>query len=156
MEEQKIYRQYLDILKAKLVRKYDQLGLRASGKFERELEPEVKGNILRMWGADHSKYMEHGRDAGGMPPIKAISDWIENKKGLPQEFIENKDQIKWAIAKKIAKEGIRVPNEHNKGNVVSEPLEQWLANELYQMLDKVGLVWEKRIASDVIQILNTA
>lgn len=156
MDEKTLYRDYLNRFRLRLIEEYDRLGLRASGSFERGLEGEVKGNVITMWGAHHSLFMEQGRRAGGMPPVERIAEWIENKKGLPQSFIENKDQIKWAIAKNIAKQGIKVPNKHNKGGVISKPLEQFLTTELYNMLDKVGIIWEKKITSDVIKILDAA
>ena len=156
MTEQALYRNYLDLFRKRLIQEYDRMGLRASGEFEQGLEGVVKGNVLTMFGVDHSLYMEVGRTPGGMPPIERIEHWIENKKGLPNSFRENKDQIKWAIAKKIAKEGIKVPNQFNKGGVISRPLEEFLTIELEKLLDQVGIIWEKRITSDVIKILEAA
>lgn len=155
-EDEKLYMTYLEQLHLKLINKYDELGLRASGKYEDELEPKVKGNTLTMWGSYHSIFMESGRGPGGFPPRKAIEDWIETKDGLPPIFKEKKKQFAFIIARKIAEEGIKVPNEYNKGKVVSEVLEEFLANDIYEMLDELGLIWTRRITSDIKQIFKQA
>ena len=156
MNEEQIYWAYLERLRRKLIGKYDELGLRAGSKYEKELEPEVEGNRLTMWGAYHSIFMEQGRSAGAMPPIAAIEEWIETKEGLPQHFIERKDQVKWAIAKKIANEGTSVPNKFNKGKVISEILDEFLVKDIYEMLDELGVIWTQRFQSDIVQLFKQA
>lgn len=152
--EEAIYIKYMESLKQKLIAKYDELGLRASGKFAEELEYEVKGNKLRMTGASHSWFMENGRKSGGFPPIKAIEEWIEVKQNLPSEFKENKRQFAFIIARKIAKEGIKVPNKYNEGDVISDVVESFLANDLYDMIEELGGLFLARIQSDVIQLMQ--
>lgn len=155
-EKEQIYNKYLELLRLKLIAKYDELGLRASGDYEQELEPDVRGDKLIMYGAFHSQFMEHGRDAGKFPPRKAIEDWIETKQGLPAEFREKKKQFAFLIARKIAKEGIKVPNEHNKGKVVSSVVDDFLANDINDMLEELGEIYLARIMIDVKQILQAA
>lgn len=156
MNEETIYLKYLDMLRIKLIAKYDELGLRASGKYEDALEPEVSPNRLIMWGAPHSKYMQDGRDAGKFPPRSAIVEWIETKDGLPSIFREKKDQFAFLIARKIAEEGIDVPNEFNKGEVVSSVVDDFLANDINSMLQELGDVYLPRIKSDIVQLLKVA
>lgn len=158
MNNRELYSKYLERLRIKLIQKYDELGLRASGKYEEALETEItgNGNTLIMWGANHAYYMEHGRGTGKFPPRKAIEDWIERKQGIPQEWKDKKKQWAYVIARKIATEGITVPNEHNKGEVIQSVVDDFLANDLYEMLDELGIVWGKQIESDVINILKTA
>ncbi len=156
MTEKDLYNKYLQALKQKLIKKYDQLGLRASGDYERKLESQVKGNTLTMLGAGHSFFMENGRRSGGFPPTKAIINWIESKPGLPSEFKENKKQFAFLIARKIAKEGVKVPNRFNKGRVISEVVDEFLANDIYDMLEELGAVWAGRLTSDVIEIFKQA
>lgn len=155
-EHEKLYNTYLERLRLKLINKYEELGLRASGKYQDELEPQVKGNVLTMWGSYHSIFMESGRGSGGFPPRQVIEDWIETKDGLPPIFKEKKKQFAYIIARKIAEEGIKVPNEHNRGRVVSEVIEEFLANDIYEMLDELGLIWTKRVTSDIKQIFKEA
>lgn len=154
MNEEEIYKQYLEILKAKLVLKYDELGLRASGDYESELEYEIAKNKLIMYGAFHSTFMESGRRPGGFPPIQAIENWIEIKPGLPSIFVEKKRQFAFLIARKIAQQGITVPNENNKGQVISSVVDDFLANDIFDMIEELGQIYLARIESDVLQIFK--
>jgi hypothetical protein len=156
MEKEAIYLKYLERLRLKLIAKYIELGLRASGDYEQELEPVVDGDKMIMLGAFHSQFMEHGREPGKFPPRKAIEDWIDTKSSLPAEFREKKSQFAFLIARKIAKEGIKVPNEYNQGEVVSSVVNDFLANDLQEMFDEFGDIYFKRIQSDVVSILMAA
>ncbi len=156
MDNRQLYYRYLEKLRTKLIQKYDELGLRASGDYERSLEAVVKGDKLIMFGANHSQFMEHGRSPGGFPPRKAIEDWIDKKQGLPNEFREKKKQFAFIIARKIATEGIKVPNQFNKGKVISQVVDEFLANDIYEMLDELKLEWNKQIQSDIINVLKIA
>ena len=158
MSRKEIYTSYLERFKKDLIANYDKLGLRASGKFAEGLHYEVKGNKLTMYGPKHSIFMENGRGPGGFPPLKAIEEWIEVKKGLPAIFVENKKQFAFIIARKIAKEGIKVPNEHNAGNVVSDVVTLYLGEYLYKLLDEVGEEYMRHVdfESDFRNILQSA
>lgn len=152
--QEQIYIKYLEILKEKLISKYIELGLKASGSYEEELESEVLPNKLIMWGAGHSYFMENGRNSGKFPPKNVIEDWIENKDGLPAVFKEKKKQFAFLIARKIATEGIKVPNEYNKGNVVSAVVDDFLANDISAMLEELGEVFLARIKVDILKLFK--
>ena len=152
--QEQIYIKYLEILKEKLISKYIELGLKASGSYEEELEEEVLPNKLIMWGAGHSYFMENGRNSGKFPPKNVIEDWIETKEGLPAVFKEKKKQFAFLIARKIATEGIKVPNEHNKGNVVSAVVDDFLANDISAMLEELGEVFLARIKVDILKLFK--
>lgn len=152
--DEEIYHRFLERLRLKLIAKYVELGLRASGSYEDELEAEVLPNKLIMWGAGHSYFMENGRNSGGFPPIRVIEDWIETKQGLPAIFKEKKKQFAFLIARKIATEGIKVPNEHNKGKVVSDVVDDFLANDIDEMLSELGEVFLARIKVDILKIFK--
>jgi len=156
MTEQEIYMKYLERLRLKLIAKYEELGLRASGKYANELEPFVGNNKLIMYGANHSEYMEHGREPGKFPPRQVISDWIDTKQGLPAIFREKRNQFIYLISRKIAEKGISVPNEFNKGEVVSSVVDDFLANDIQEMVNELGIVYLQRIKSDVVNILKAA
>lgn len=153
-QEKSIYEKYLERLRIKLITKYDELGLRASGEFEDELEGEITKSSMIMWGAPHSYYMEKGRGAGGFPPLKAIEDWIEVKQGIPAIFEEKKRQFAFIIARKIAQEGITVPNQFNKGKLIEDVVNDFLADDIYEMLEELGDVFLSRIRADVVGILQ--
>ena len=56
-----------------------------------------------MYLADYYKYVEKGRNAGKMPPIKPILDWVKIKLRLPRE---KENGVAWAIAKNMEKIGV--------------------------------------------------
>lgn len=149
-----IYYKYLERLRLKLIAKYDELGLRASGDYAKELEPEATPTKMIMWGAFHSEFMENGRRSGKFPPINVIEEWIEVKKNLPPIFREKKKQFAFLIARKIANEGIQVPNEFNKGKVVSAVVDDFLANDIDEMISELGEVYMSRIEVDVLEIFK--
>lgn len=159
--KEQIYLKYLEILRIKLIKKYDELGLRASGKYADALEAKTEPNKLIMFGSPHSGVMEFGRRAGKFPPYNPetgtfdqIAEWIETKQGLPAIFKEKKKQYAFLIARKIAREGIRVPNEYNKGEVISSVVDDFLANDISLMLEELGDIFLARIKSDVLQIFK--
>lgn len=156
MTKEEIYQKYLERLRLKLIAKYEELGLRASGKYANELKGEVSGDKITMFGAFHSQFMEHGREPGKFPPRKAIEDWIDTKSTLPAIFKEKKSQFAFLIARKIAKEGINVPNEFNKGNVISSVVDDFLGNDINEMLKELGEIFLTRIKSDVVQLFKEA
>ena len=152
--EESIYLKFLERLKLKLIAKYEELGLRASGGYADALEAQVSTNKLIMLGADYSYYMENGRGAGKFPPISAIEDWIDNKKGLPAIFQEKKKSMAFLIARKIATEGIKVPNDFNKGNVISSVVDDFLANDINELIEQLGGVYLARLKVDILQIFK--
>lgn len=149
-----IYVKFLERLRLKLIAKYQELGLVASGRYADELEATTQPNKLIMYGANHSQFMENGRNSGRFPPTRVIEDWIETKKGLPAIFKEKKKIYAFLIARKIAKEGIKVPNEFNKGKVISTVVEDFLANDVADLLLELGDVFLARIKVDILKIFK--
>lgn len=158
MNRKVIYTEYLERFKKDLIANYDKLGLRASGKFAESLNYEIKGEKLTMYGSHHSLYMENGRGAGGFPPLRAIEEWIEVKQGLPAIFVEKKKQFAFIIARKIANEGIKVPNKYNEGKVISDVVTLYMGEYLYKMLDDIGEEYMREVdfVSDFKNILQAA
>lgn len=58
---------------------------------------------------DYWKFVENGREKGGMPPVSAIERWITAKQIVPQmkdgKKLPTIQQLSWAIAKSIEKNG---------------------------------------------------
>lgn len=156
MKTEEIYLKYLERLRLKLIIKYDELGLRASGGFAEGLEATATEKKMIMFGVDYAKYLEYGRTAGKFPPRQAIEDWIEVKKGLPEIFYEKKKQMAFVIARKIAREGITVPNSRNTGGVISKVVDDFLGNDIHEMIEELGTLWIPRIQSDIIAIFKQA
>lgn len=131
-----------------MVKKYDELGFRASGDWEKSLENEViegsgkyTGTIS---GANYTYWMEHGRKPGKFPPRSAILKWI-NDKGIIAEGI-SQNSLAFLISRKIANEGTKV-----RPGIVSDVITQQRVQELFS---KIGQVFINEVRSDVIKELK--
>lgn len=121
-----IYQDWLDILVKDARESYEKSGLKASGDYGKQLEGTLKMSTfldnLKLLGAPHSIYMSDGRrpnkvKSRGMIRFMhgKIEQWIKDK-GLR---FDDTDSAAWAIATKIVKEGITVPNKYNDGKVIN-------------------------------------
>ena len=115
---------------------------KTKGRFEVNLE------LMDYW-----KYIENGRKAGKMPPIKAIEKWIEVKPVLPRPMANGKlpttKQLAYLISRKIGLEGIKPQpllqqSVDNVMDVMMEYIEDAIAKDRQNALDgiynEVGLV----------------
>lgn len=98
---------------------YKAKGLMASGNFAKELKLVVGGNSARITAPRYVGAMEGGRAVGKRPPLWIIRKWIDdkNKQGANIPL-----SAAYPIAKTIGEFGIKVPNSHNPGGVVSDVL----------------------------------
>ncbi|WP_353166417.1 hypothetical protein [Empedobacter brevis] len=157
---ERIYTKYLEALKLKLIKIYEDEGIVASSRYKEELKWTAKGSsnkgnfVFTMWGANHSFFIENGRAPGKFPPIKDIENWIEIKKGLPAVFKEKKEQFAFIIARNIAEKGIQVPNKFNKGKIVSRALTEFLEADVDSMIQELGVVYSDQLQDDIIKIFK--
>lgn len=98
---------------------YKAKGLMASGNFAKELKLVVGRNSAQITAPRYVGAMEGGRAVGKRPPLWIIRKWIEdkNKQGANIPL-----SAAYPIAKAIGESGIKVPNSHNPGGVVSDVL----------------------------------
>lgn len=98
---------------------YKAKGLMASGNFAKELKLVVGSNSAQITAPRYVGAMEGGRIAGKRPPLWIIRKWIEdkNRQGATIPL-----SAAYPIAKAIGESGIKVPNSHNPGGVVSDVL----------------------------------
>lgn len=99
----------LNSLKQDLIRKHIELGMKASGQWEEELEVVViqtnAGISGALKGEDYTVQLSEGRAPGKFPPLEDIEAWVESK-GLAA--IDNEistSSLAYLIARKIAREG---------------------------------------------------
>lgn len=127
-----------------MVVKYDVLGFRASGQWEKELSTSLDANQFHyhgeIKGMNYTYWMEHGRKAGKFPPINAIKKWIDDK-NISYEGI-TKNSLAFLIARKIANEGTTV-----RPGIVSDAITEQRINEL---IKNVGRIFTTQVQSDVI------
>jgi hypothetical protein len=114
----------------KLRENYESLGLRASGRWGRSLQTvvtdETYGFRGLIKGLDYTNQMVRGRgpnqnQSRGMIAFMYVKilEWMQVK-GIS-------DLNPWLVAQKIVREGIKVPNRHNPGTVISDVInDQWL------------------------------
>lgn len=131
-----------------MVKKYDELGFRASGDWAKSLENEVTEANYKytgtISGANYTYWMEHGRKPGKFPPRNAILKWITDK-GIIAEGI-SQNSLAFLIARKIAQEGTRM-----RPGIVSDVITEQRVRDLY---DKIGQVFINEVRSDVIKELK--
>lgn len=105
-------------LRKEIFDNYVSKGLVASGDFGRNLTLHEKGDSVKLTSPKHVIQMEKGRKAGSFPPVSAIRQWIKDKNRTAGTDIP--EEAAYAIACVIKRDGIRVPNRHNGGGVVSD------------------------------------
>lgn len=148
MKQQEIIDKWLQGVKADLIKEYNSLGLRASGNWEKSLETFSTDNRAIIYGAKYTYQMENGRKPGKYPPRQAIEDWIDAK-GL--RYTIKKSSLAFLIQRKIAQEGIKVPNKYNRGGVVSSVVTMDRINSLISELQLVNVL---QVSSDIIDIIK--
>lgn len=107
-----LFNKELEALRLDLIAKYNELGMKASGEWERQLEYVVEvteRNVKAVFiGLDYTEYLTKGRPKGGTyvdgAMRIAIRQWIDDKGITPYDNI-SKDQLAFLIARKISEEG---------------------------------------------------
>ncbi|MCG8212937.1 hypothetical protein J2Q11_08635 [Tenacibaculum finnmarkense genomovar finnmarkense] len=152
-----IIQKYASRIVTQLIQTYHEMGLKASGKFEEELEILIYNSTkMVILGAKHSGAMDGGIRSSNSKygPVRAIRKWIDYKPTFSAFSLKEKKSLAFAIAKKIAKEGITVPNEFNTGDVISKVLNNFLKKEVYDMVNELGVFWLKRYRSTINNVLK--
>jgi len=143
-------KEYGDKAVKDLIDNYNKLGLRASGRYARELKSVVttsgtKTN-LKITGPIESYFMEQGRGPNKVQSHQAV----KNLGWYLQQWVADKgiDVNPYAAAHKIVYQGIAVPNPNNPGGVISDIInDQWFV-ELNKI---IGLDVITDIRSDVLK-----
>jgi hypothetical protein len=130
-----IYRQWLDETQKRLADEYRDLGFKASGRYEKALEPFINsgltGTKIGMLGAKYSLYMSRGRGStaeskrGRLQPV--ILQWLKDKGIVSRDPSVSSDSLAWMIATKIDKKGYSVSSR--PGVITNVITDQWI-NEL--------------------------
>ncbi|MCB0515185.1 MAG: hypothetical protein KDD49_03870 [Bacteroidetes bacterium] len=121
-----------------LIQRHNELNMKASGRWEKSLETEVKltpyGAIATVMGEPYSYQLVHGRKPGKFPPIKAIMQWIEDKGIKPIYDNISTSSLAFLIARKIAQEGTKYFQQGGTDLVSSVITPQ----RVQLIIDKVG------------------
>ncbi len=130
-----------------LVLNYIKMGLKASGAFETGLVYETTDNYIEIKSPLHGRVMETGRRAGKFPPINEILKWVQLGKIVKRGDIKD-EQLAFLIARKIAREGIKVPNKYNAGRVISSIL---LDGRIEKLLQEIQVKELKNVEIEIFK-----
>ena len=146
----------LDKLHEDLVKNYDKLGLRASGRWANELEnfsnESGKGYHFGILGASYTGAIESGRKPNrNQKNIRAFVGWAGST--FLKQWVKDKglNISPYAVAYKIAREGVKVPNEFNKGGLVSDVITE---ERLMPFTKIVAIGMLEGLRSDIRNILK--
>jgi hypothetical protein len=143
-----------------LIKNYDKLKLRASGKFARDLETKIENEgsnwKIKFLSSSHSYFMLKGRAKNknqtkeglkawvGWAGSTFLADWVRDKGVKASPF---------AVAYKIARSGINVPNRFNRGTLISDVFTEKRVGDLLNSLRDQTL---SQVKVDLKQTLQKA
>tara|TARA_R110002167_G_scaffold81296_2_gene222669 strand:+ start:4291 stop:4758 length:468 start_codon:yes stop_codon:yes gene_type:complete len=131
-----------------LIKRYDELGMRASGDFEKSLEVKQNKLSAELWGNHYIEQLVNGREPGKFPPIAAIEKWIGDK-GI-SAFDISVSSLAFLIARKIAREGTEI---FKKGG--TDLVDSVITPERIQgIIDKVGRFYINEFTLNITNILK--
>ena len=110
---QQILNDWSERTKQELISTYRNKGLKASGAFENGLTTDTTENRTQIWTVPHTLYMVNGRGKNSSQDKEAVRKWVGwAGSTFLKKWVEDKglDISPFAVAYKIARQGIRVPN----------------------------------------------
>lgn len=124
-----------EALKNELIAKYDELGMRASGRWAESLSVSVSQNGAEILQEAYGEQLENGRKPGKQPPSEAIEQWIKDK-GIATR-LENGmtiSSLAFLIARKIGREGWN-RQQHGGTELISSVV---TPERIQQIIDIIG------------------
>jgi len=128
-------------IEIRAVQVYDRSKRKASGEWAESVRSEVDGLTIRLFAAEYTGAFVNGRVANkdqspeglrgfvGWAGSTFLKDWVRNK-GI--------NISPYAIAWKIARDGIKVPNADNDGQFLNEIIEE-IKPDIKEYLDTYRL-----------------
>lgn len=132
-----------------LKEKYIAKGLKASGQFGDSLRHDLTDTSSTIFGAKQIDMMMSGRHQNakqddeslrkwvGWAGSTFLSDWVKDK-GLSLSS--------YAVAWKIAREGVKVPNQHNDGKLLNEV---FTSEHINSLTSQIGRFFATEITSNI-------
>ena len=146
---QQILNDWSERTKQELIGKYRSMGLKASGAFENGLTTDTTENRTQIWTVPHTWYMVNGRGKNSSQDKEAVRKWVGwAGSTFLKKWVDDKglDISPFAVAYKIARQGIRVPNENNDGRLISSVIND---NSISGLLSQMGIYIIKDIKTDI-------
>jgi hypothetical protein len=144
-----ILNEWSERTKQELIDKYRSLGLKASGAFENGLTVETSEMKTAIWTVPHTWFMVNGRNKNQSNDKETIKKWVGwAGSTFLKKWVADKglDISPFAVAYKIAREGIRVPNQYNEGTLISSVIND---NSISGLLSQMGIYIIKDIKTDI-------
>ena len=113
---------------------YERRGQKASGGFANGLIIESRSDGSRMFAPSYAYQMVNGRRPNSNQDKEAMRKWVGwmGSTILAKWVAEKGLSINpYAVAWKIARQGVQVPNAHNDGKLLEESFPQEKFDELY-------------------------
>jgi len=151
----------LELKRAELIARHDELGMRATGKFAESLNVEVKqwGSMINasLTGLSYGFYLSEGRAPGRLPPIKKIEEWIIAKgiTGNLQKEI-SVSSLAFLIARKIAREGTAYFKQGGTDLIRSVITPEWIDQVLSNVYQLNVDIFVKSILEEIRQVAIAA
>ena len=146
-----ILNEWAERTKQELIDKYKSMGLKASGAFEDGLSTETDENSTKIWTVPHTWFMVNGRGANSKQSEEDVKKWVGwAGSTFLKKWVDDKGLSisPFAVAYKIAREGIRVPNQYNDGTLISSVIND---NSIERLLSDMGIFTIKDIKSEIIK-----
>lgn len=123
------------LLQEDLIKKYQELGMRASGKWADSLERSSTDTNAKIIGEDYTNQLVSGRRPGAFPPVESIKKWVVDK-GIVNNIKGNISisSLAFLIARKIAREGTNYFKQGGTDLVSAVVTEQ----RMQSIINKVG------------------
>lgn len=137
--------------KSELIERYISMKLKASGAFEKGLKVETESYKTTIFTEPHTWFMVNGRAPNKSSDEKTQKKWVGwAGSTFLKKWVDDKglDISPFAVAWKIARHGISVPNNFNDGKLISSVINQ----STFDLLNKeLGLFIVSEIKSDIIK-----
>lgn len=137
-----------ELIRQDLIKKHNELGMKASGKFEDNLEvlyKEIENRIIiSIQGMRYTGALQFGRgptstsQVSNPPLIEMIEEWIKVKGIRPIESSISTRQLAFLITRKIHKEGTRYFREGGT-DLVSSVITEKRMDSILQKIEKVSI-----------------
>ena len=134
-----ILKEWAERTKQELIDKYKSMGLKASGAFENGLSTETNESSTKIWTVPHTWFMVEGRGRNASQDKDNLKKWVGwAGSTFLKKWVDDKGLSisPFAVAYKIAREGIRVPNQYNDGTLISSVIND---NSIERLLSDMGI-----------------
>ena len=135
MTIQEVIVKNLNLFNEQLKQTLDKKNITDTGNAKKSIEIENNSNantyIFSSIGADYIEILNSGRRSGKRPPIAVLEKWVQSKLGISNA--QQRKQVAFAVANKIAKEGTNIFKNPSQGLEVEKlvfELNNRLANDL--------------------------